>query len=283
MTAPDERPAGRGARTQAHQGRHHRRRRAKCGASPSKTTVRNRASIARSRCCAASQPRSVRRAALPENGSFIAREAAGVRSSPCGDRMERSAPSATPAATAACASPRHTLHERLHVPLPRLDLRPRWRAAPRPARTRLSRVSTNQRTALVPLKAEERAGLVFITQEGEANPLGDLPDLIAKDQALYATTERDVDANWKIFLEGFLEGYHIRATHPETFLPYGFDNLTLLETFGRNSRITFPFKRIKKLTDVPEAERKVGGLVTIRLSPVPERLVTHPPRATRTS
>lgn len=124
------------------------------------------------------------------------------------------------------------------------------------------------------MKAEERAGLVFITQEGEANPLDDLPDLIAKDQVLYATTECDVDANWKTFLEGFLEGYHIRATHPETFLPYGFDNLTLLETFGRNSRITFPFKRIKKLTDVPEADRKVGGLVTDVYHLFPNALVT---------
>jgi phenylpropionate dioxygenase-like ring-hydroxylating dioxygenase large terminal subunit len=127
---------------------------------------------------------------------------------------------------------------------------------------------------LVQVKCEERAGLIFVTQDGEANPLGDLPDLIAKDQTLYATTERDVDANWKIFLEGFLEGYHIRATHPETFLPYGFDNLTLLETFGRNSRITFPFKRIKKLEPLPEAERKIGGYVTYVYHLFPNALVT---------
>ncbi len=127
---------------------------------------------------------------------------------------------------------------------------------------------------LVPVKAEERAGLVFVTQDGEANALDALPDLIAKDQMLYASTEREIDANWKIFLEGFLEGYHIRATHPETFLPYGFDNLTLLETFGRNSRITFPFKRIKKLTDVPEAERNVMGLVTYVYHLFPNALVT---------
>jgi phenylpropionate dioxygenase-like ring-hydroxylating dioxygenase large terminal subunit len=127
---------------------------------------------------------------------------------------------------------------------------------------------------LVPVKAEERAGLVFVTQDGEANPLDALPDLIAKDQMLYATSEREIDANWKIFLEGFLEGYHIRATHPETFLPYGFDNLTLLETFGRNSRITFPFKRIKKLTDVPPQQRSVMGLVTYVYHLFPNALVT---------
>lgn len=127
---------------------------------------------------------------------------------------------------------------------------------------------------LVPVRAEERSGLVFVTQDGGGHPLDELPELIAKDQLLYATSEREIEANWKIFLEGFLEGYHIRATHPETFLPYGFDNLTLLETFGRNSRITFPFKRIKKLADVPAAERRVMGLVTYVYHLFPNALVT---------
>jgi phenylpropionate dioxygenase-like ring-hydroxylating dioxygenase large terminal subunit len=126
---------------------------------------------------------------------------------------------------------------------------------------------------LVPVKAEERAGLIFVTQEGDTD-LGDLPDLVTDDQILYSTSEREVEANWKIFLEGFLEGYHIRATHPETFLPYGFDNLTLLETFGRNSRITFPFKRIKKLANVAPAERDVMGLVTYVYHLFPNVLVT---------
>jgi phenylpropionate dioxygenase-like ring-hydroxylating dioxygenase large terminal subunit len=130
-----------------------------------------------------------------------------------------------------------------------------------------------QSHGLVPVRAEERAGLVFVTQEG-ANALGDLPDLISDDQILYATTEREIQANWKIFLEGFLEGYHIRATHPETFLPYGFDNLTLLETFGRNSRITFPFKRIKKLAAVAPSDRNVLGLVTYVYHLFPNALVT---------
>jgi phenylpropionate dioxygenase-like ring-hydroxylating dioxygenase large terminal subunit len=127
---------------------------------------------------------------------------------------------------------------------------------------------------LVPVKTEERGGLIFVTQDGADNALEELPDLIAHDQLLYDTVDREVGANWKIFLEGFLEGYHIRATHPETFLPYGFDNLTVLETFGRNSRITFPFKRIQKLTDVPPARRSVLGLVTYVYHLFPNALVT---------
>lgn len=74
--------------------------------------------------------------------------------------------------------------------------------------------------------------------------------------------ESVVEANWKIFLEGFIEGYHIRSTHPETFLPYGFDNLNVIDIFGRNSRVTYPFRRIRKLAELPETERKVTGFLT---------------------
>ncbi len=213
-------------------------------------------------------------AALPENGSFVARDAAGtpivavrgqdgkVRAfrNACRHRGMRIADGSGCANAFMCryhgwtygldGGLRHVPHEQ---GFPSLD---------------------KSRHGLVPVIAEERAGLVFVTQDGADNQLGELPDLITRDQILYATTEREIDANWKIFLEGFLEGYHIRATHPETFLPYGFDNLTLLETFGRNSRITFPFKRIKKLAEVPAAERDTKGLVTYVYHLFPNALVT---------
>jgi len=118
---------------------------------------------------------------------------------------------------------------------------------------------------LVPVRVREKGGLVFVTQEpsqGGDRALDALPDLLGKDQRLFAARESRVPANWKIFLEGFLEGYHIRSTHPKTFYPYGFDNLNVLEHFGPNSRVTFPCQRIKKLAEVAPDERKVEGAVT---------------------
>ena len=118
---------------------------------------------------------------------------------------------------------------------------------------------------LVPVHAEEKCGLVFVTQIEDpigAGALDGLPNLIAADQRIFATTETATDVNWKVFMEGNLEGYHIKPTHKTTFYPYGFDNLTLIETFGRNSRVTFPFRRIEKLRPLPPAERKIAGMVT---------------------
>lgn len=115
------------------------------------------------------------------------------------------------------------------------------------------------------VRAQERGGLIFVTQAHGAatDTLEDIPELIAPGQVVYGGGTRETTANWKITLEGFLEGYHIRTTHPESFLPYGFDNLNVIETFGRNARVIFPFKRIEKLKDVPAAERDVSGYVTL--------------------
>lgn len=130
---------------------------------------------------------------------------------------------------------------------------------------------------LVPVRAVECLGLVFVTQDEPAqadDPLGGLDRLIGADQRLFATNERDFDVNWKIFLESFIEGYHIKSTHPESFLPYGFDNLNLIDIFGRHSRVTYPFQRIKKLAKVPPAERRVEGLLTYVYHLFPNVLIT---------
>ena len=129
----------------------------------------------------------------------------------------------------------------------------------------------------MPVTASERFGLVFVTQDEPAlgdNSLGGLDRLIAPDQRLFATAEREFEVNWKILLEGFIEGYHIKSTHPESFLPYGFDNLNVIDLFGRNSRVTYPFQRIKKLAKVPPAERQVEGLLTYVYHLFPNVLIT---------
>ena len=59
--------------------------------------------------------------------------------------------------------------------------------------------------------------------------------------------------NWKVLVEQFLEGYHIRSTHRETFYPLQYDDLNVVETFGPNSRITFPYHNIERLRNRPES------------------------------
>jgi len=117
---------------------------------------------------------------------------------------------------------------------------------------------------LVPLGTTELAGVVFVTQEPPRVGLDRLPPLIGPDYRLLGPGAFDfeVPANWKILVEGFLEGYHIRSTHRDTFYPVQFDNLNVVETFGRNARVAFPFRAINKLRAVPPAERSADGKLT---------------------
>ncbi len=130
---------------------------------------------------------------------------------------------------------------------------------------------------LVPLATEERLGLVFVSQDSATDALEvskELPPLIAPEQQLVAATESIVEANWKVFLEGFIEGYHIRFAHKDTFYPYGFDNLNLVESCGPHSRVTYPFRRIEKLADVEPRERNIDGKLTYVYHLFPNAVVT---------
>src|SRR5262245_47779878 len=217
-------------------------------------------------------------AALPEPGSYVAREAAGtplvvvrgqdgrVRAfrNACRHRGNQVAEGSGCARSFACRY--HGWTYRLdgalaHVPhehgFPGLD---------------------KSAFGLVPLACEERLGLVFVTQEPGAaaatSALEGLPTLVAPEQRLLAANQTEVGVNWKIFLEGFIEGYHIRSTHPKSFYPYGYDNLNVVEQCGPNSRVTYPFRRIEALADVAPDARRVDGLLTYVYHLFPNALVT---------
>ncbi len=134
---------------------------------------------------------------------------------------------------------------------------------------------------LVPVDAVERQGLVFVTQDAPAITDADLdalPPLVGPGFHLVTVNERDVPANWKVVIEGFLEGYHIRSTHPDTFYPLQFDNLNVVERFGRNNRVAFPFRAIKKQRELPPAERSADGTLTYVYHLFPNAIVATFPR-----
>lgn len=118
---------------------------------------------------------------------------------------------------------------------------------------------------LAPVACTEVGGLVYVRQDDSAaealiddTMLGLIPD----DFELIETTETDVAANWKIHLESSLEGYHIRSLHTKTFYPRQYDNLTVVEAFGENNRIAFPYQSIEKLRSKPQEDWSTNGCLT---------------------
>lgn len=120
---------------------------------------------------------------------------------------------------------------------------------------------------LVPVhQVIEKGGLVFVTQDEPLSDgaLPDVPELLPPDYVLFNKLEFDDKANWKLIGETSMEGYHIKALHNQSFYPYGYDNLNVVELHGRNSRIVFPFRRIEKLRGMPREEwgAQVQGRLT---------------------
>src|SRR5262249_782356 len=173
-------------------------------------------------------------AALPEIGSYVAREAAGtslvaVRGSDGKVRAFRNACRHRGMQLASGSGCTRAFVCRYHGRTSNLE----GRLRPVPHQGGLPGLR-KEAHPLCPGAAAARMGLVFVTQQGaggEDDGLGELGKLIAPDQRLFAEAEREFEVNWKILLEGFIEGYHIKSTHPETFLPYGFDNLNVIDLF----------------------------------------------------
>ena len=109
---------------------------------------------------------------------------------------------------------------------------------------------------LAEVTAIEKNGIVFIVQQDPNidqeqihEMLRGLPEVLKSDQIIFEESETIVEANWKLHLESFLEGYHIKPAHKTTFFPFGYDNLNVIEFCGPHARVTFPFRRIETLKD----------------------------------
>jgi hypothetical protein len=80
---------------------------------------------------------------------------------------------------------------------------------------------------------------------------------------IFETQEKVEEINWKLTAEGTLEGYHIKPTHPESFFPYGYDNLNVVEMQGPNVRVCYPFRRIETLRDAHRENLSLDRMVTL--------------------
>jgi len=114
------------------------------------------------------------------------------------------------------------------------------------------------------VSAVEHGGIVYVQQEGDIDPtlLSHSLDYFSVDQPLFDQQVLTDDANWKLLYETLMEGYHIKSLHRESFFPFGYDNLNVVETFGPHSRVVYPFQRIEQIRPTPTEDRKLDGLVT---------------------
>ena len=121
-------------------------------------------------------------------------------------------------------------------------------------------------TGLAEVEAFERYGIVFVRQESTwaaaaADDYEELAGVLTADYRYDGFGEAEHPVNWKLLVETFLEGYHIRFLHHDTFFPVQYDNVNVVESYGQNSRITFPYQNIERPFDTTD-EMAVRGRMT---------------------
>ena len=107
---------------------------------------------------------------------------------------------------------------------------------------------------LVPVRVETWGPFVFANLDDDAPPLrtvlGDIPREVVDAgydvdvMTLVERREYDIACNWKVYVDNYLEGYHIPIAHPELFRELDYDAYRV-ETFRYYSKQHAPVRDLR--------------------------------------
>lgn len=140
---------------------------------------------------------------------------------------------------------------------------------------------------LVQLPVEERYGFVWIVEDpdGEIDVAAHLGE--GMDQALaeydlgryhcYKTEVFEFPQNWKVMMDGLIDGYHVQFLHGNTISPYFYPNMMGIQQHGHHALWGNPRRRITEIMDKPPGEVSLERYVIIgNLISPNSAMVMHP-------
>jgi len=133
---------------------------------------------------------------------------------------------------------------------------------------------------LVQVSVEERHGLVWVTLQHNAPDarvhLGSMDEeLSAMSLGTHVVARRVVSekrGNWKMLMEAFLEGYHIRTLHKKTIYPFFLDGKSAAQRVGLHVRHASVRRAALESTTAPLRELATVGHVIFPCTV----LIAHP-------
>jgi phenylpropionate dioxygenase-like ring-hydroxylating dioxygenase large terminal subunit len=143
-----------------------------------------------------------------------------------------------------------------------------------------------RRSGLVPLAVQERHGLVWVVPTPGAalsidaflGPLAD--DLAAFGLERHVVPRKVVDrkrTNWKLIMEAFLEGYHLRTLHRDTIYRFFMDNCGLIEAFPPHVRAAGARRNLRDSLKKPRDQWDVREVLTVFYAIYPNTLIVFHP------
>lgn len=135
---------------------------------------------------------------------------------------------------------------------------------------------------LTSLPVQERAGFVWVgltpnTTFDIDEWLGEFaPELeTLRLDEWYVHEQRELPGpGWKVTFDGYLEGYHQQALHPETVGKTTIANLMVHDTYGPHQRIVFGRTNLGDLSSIPEDEWVPGEYIRLIHSVFPNLSVS---------
>ena len=129
---------------------------------------------------------------------------------------------------------------------------------------------------LVQFPCHEEGGLIFAVLDAQSDMnireyLGAMMDDVAAkgmDQWTYVGNRPIYGPNWKVAYDGYLEGYHFKAAHPETIHPRTYNNVMEYDAHGPHILIGFAARTVERLGDINREElwqHETNGFDFIRL------------------
>lgn len=140
---------------------------------------------------------------------------------------------------------------------------------------------------LIQLPVEERHGFIWIVED----PAGgiDVAEHLGAgmDQALadydfgryhtYRSHVFEFPQNWKIMMDGLIDGYHVQFLHGKTISPYFYPNMMGIQQYGHHAYWGNPRRRITEIIDQPPGETPLERYVIFGNLISPNSvLVLHP-------
>jgi nitrite reductase/ring-hydroxylating ferredoxin subunit len=116
---------------------------------------------------------------------------------------------------------------------------------------------------LVSLPAAERAGIVFVSLDPSATldldawltpQLITLLEAMALDRCHHYSTRTLDGPNWKVVIDGYLEGYHFASLHRTTVYRTNFSNMAAFDSWGPHQRNAFALRPIAAAAEIPEEQ-----------------------------
>ena len=149
--------------------------------------------------------------------------------------------------------------------------------------------NVNEEThSLIELECQIRLGLIFVIPNSDHKGKLDIDKWLEEvyrvtegfdlgDLIPYDVRTGQLACNWKLLVDGGLEGYHFKIAHAKTIGAYFMDNISVNEKNKLHSSIVYPKRAMKKLADMPRSEWSIRKYTNILVHIFPNTIILIEP------